>query len=146
MPAHRLPNAKAEVTGATQKNPKRFKQRSEPDPEVYGDAMSPLGDASDWLPEDAATAFDTLCRSFPWLTESSRISVEIAAMLYARMRDPKDKLVATDIAQLRALVGAFGGTPASLTNIAENLGVVSRMPHTEKPSTTGEGTARFFSS
>ncbi len=143
MPAHRVPTAKAAITGATKKNPKRFEGRADPDPQEFSGAMAPLGKASEWLAQDVEEAFAEIRRSFPWLTESSRISVEIAAVLYARMRDPINKMVASDFAQLRALMGAFGGTPASLSSIGESVGAVARL--SDKVEPPKEGAARFFS-
>lgn len=121
MPAHKKPKALARLVGADLKNPGRFAGQVELTEDDFPGAMAPLGPASKWLNKQQATCFEDIRTLFPWLKEHSRINVELAATLYARMRDPKERMIASDISQLRALLGGFGGAPAELERLGASI-------------------------
>lgn len=105
----RTPTAKAKITGAAAKNPKRFAQR--------GDIESPqLGEPSPWLTEGQCLAWAAFQKEFPWLTEADRTLVEIAASLRARLMAGHDVGVQA-LAQLRMCVSSMGGTPADRSKV-----------------------------
>lgn len=126
MPNQRTPLNKARLTGQAKKKPGRYENRTEPSAKEYPEAMSGIGDPSPWLTSKQQEAFLGIKHCFPWATESSRIAVEMASKLYARLMDPEVVQVASEISQLRALIASFGGTPADLTRISDGVQVVAR--------------------
>ena len=74
MPRPRTPREKARITGADRNYPSRFARRSAPH-------TAPLGEPSDWMNGGQRTAWNLIRREVPWLMESDRALVEIAAYL-----------------------------------------------------------------
>jgi hypothetical protein len=74
MARPRVPLIKAEVTGRTTRNPKRFKDRKEPS------SQGPLGEAPKWFKtQRQLDAWNTFRDELPWLDRSHRSLIEIAA-------------------------------------------------------------------
>jgi hypothetical protein len=97
------------MTGADLKNPARFCHRSDP-PTV------PLGMPSAWLTEGQVAAWKAFQREIPWLAESDRALVEIAATIRARLMAGEEVGVQA-LNLLRQAVAQMGGTPADRTRI-----------------------------
>ena len=110
MPRPRTPRAVADATGAADKNPQRFRARSEP-------KVASLGDYPEWmLCKYERSAWEGFKREMPWLAESDRSVVEIAARLRGRLiKDPDMGVNA--LAQLRLCLQAMGGTPSDRSKV-----------------------------
>jgi phage terminase small subunit len=78
MPAHRLPVAKAKVTGASSRNPKRHSKRADP-------AVGVLGGAPTHLEKFAKRAWERFRSELPWLTSSDRALLEVACIIRSEM-------------------------------------------------------------
>jgi hypothetical protein len=109
MPARRLPSAKAKATGANLKNPSRFRHRGDP-------PTARLGAPSAWMKEGQIAAWEAFQREIPWLAESDRTLLEIAAVIRARLMAGEDVGIQA-LNLLRQAVGQMGGTPADRTRI-----------------------------
>lgn len=101
--AHRLPSLKADVSGASIKNPARFKDRPAPS------GMGALGDPDPTLTPAQQAAWRQYAATLPWLDASHRTLVRIASLLTARLDDPGVGLNA--IAALSAVLSKLGATP-----------------------------------
>lgn len=110
MPRPRTPNAVADVTGASDKNPGRFKDRANPD-------VGPLGLPPAHLSEEAIEAWILFAGEMPWLAASDRGIVEIAAVLRARLKCDPDMGV-NAMAQYRLCLSAMGGDPSSRSKVS----------------------------
>ena len=104
MPAPRLPLAKARVLGADRKNPARFRDRAAP-------AVRPLGAPSAWLSGLQVEAWEAFRREIPWLAESDRSLLEVAAVVRARLMAGEEVGVQA-LNLLRQCVEQMGGIPA----------------------------------
>src|ERR1044071_5490099 len=100
MPRPRTPREKARITGADRNHPSRFARRSAPN-------TVPLGEPSNWMNDGQRTAWDLFRREIPWLMESDRVLVEIAASIRARMMDGEDVGVGA-LNQLRICITQMG--------------------------------------
>lgn len=105
----RTPTAKAKITGAAQKNPKRFEGRADPN-------LPNLGSPSIWMDEPQKKAWEAFKKEFPWLTEADRTLVEIACNLRGRLISGEEVGVQA-LGQLRMCVSAMGGTPADRSKV-----------------------------
>ena len=106
----RIPQERARITGADIKDPARFAARSDP-------KTTPLGDPSDWMGGEQRTAWNQFRREIPWLMESDRVLVEIAACIRARLMAGEDVGVGA-LNQLRMCVAQRGATPADRSKLA----------------------------
>jgi hypothetical protein len=126
MPRQRTPLAEAEATGATAKNPKRYRgRRASPTPE------GPVG--------DPPSHFDDVDRDL-WfevanlpaqgvLTSADRVLVEVTVRLLRKLRgidygmneddhrQPIAPLTGVEMGHLRACLGSMGCTPADRTRV-----------------------------
>jgi len=114
MPRPRTPTEKADITGQSTKNKKRYSSRKSA-PKVPG-----LGGAFEWMEKDQKAAFEQIRKAIPWLKESDRVLVEITATLYARlMKDPAEMPVA-GMNQLRMCLSSMGATPADISKVSHD--------------------------
>lgn len=110
MSRPRTPTAVAAATGATGKNPSRYKGRGSP-------KVPPLGAPPRKFTDDQKAAWAEFADEMPWLAKSDRMVVEVASRLRAAMQnDPLFPMAG--YAQLRMCVSAMGGTPADRTKVA----------------------------
>jgi hypothetical protein len=110
MVAARLPKAKAKVTGAEAKNPQRHRDRTEP-------KVSPLGSPSPFLTDKGQEAWEAFKRELPWLAESDRSLVEIAAHVRGRLLGGEDVGV-TALSMLQSILSKMGASPADRSKVA----------------------------
>ncbi|RJT32787.1 hypothetical protein D3227_25650 [Mesorhizobium waimense] len=114
MARPRTPLAKAAVEASDKKNPKRFKQRREPK------AGGPLGAPPKWLIDTdtskAASAWLLFQREIPWLTQSHRMLVGMAANIQGRIMAGQDVGVQA-MNLLRQCLGQMGASPADASKI-----------------------------
>lgn len=112
MPRPRLPEAKAQLSGAILKHPERFKDRKEPP------AGGPLGAASTYLDESEQTAWEAYRREIPWLRESDRSIVEIACSVRGRMI-AGEKVGVSALNVLRSCLSQLGATPTDRSKVVQ---------------------------
>ena len=108
MPKPRLPQDKAKMTGANDKNPKRFKGRSSPKVKSLG---SPPGSFDEPLIE----LWNEFNSDFPWLGRTDRHIVGMACRLQ-NMIDLGDATINV-YAQLRMTLGSMGATPVDRSKV-----------------------------
>lgn len=105
----RLPVAKAKATGADIKNPGRHKHRANP-------VTAPLGKPSDFLGEAGKRAWEGFKRELPWLMESDRAMVEVAAKVRGELMTDPDVSV-TKLSMLQAILSKLGADPTSRSKV-----------------------------
>jgi hypothetical protein len=125
MPRPRTPLAKAKATGRTAHDPKRYKDRKDPN-------SKPLGRPSRHLTAIARECWEAFKVELPWLTEGDRALVESASRLRAVLWTADvtedddgetieplslDAIIKTANA-LRLCLTQMGATPADRTKIA----------------------------
>lgn len=104
MARPRIPKAVAKITGADERSPGRFKDRSEP--EVPG-----LGPAPQRLTDAQREIWDEFKADFPWLGRCDRSLVESAVHLLGLLRELGREAPISLHAQLRLCLSSMGGTP-----------------------------------
>lgn len=105
----RQPVAKAKVTGAAAKNPGRHADRSAP--KVAG-----LGKPSTFLDTHGKAAWESFKKELPWLAESDRSLVEIAAHVRGRLLGGADVGV-TALSMLQSILSKMGASPADRSKV-----------------------------
>lgn len=110
MPNPRTPVEKAKITGAAIAHPGRHADRAEI-------ASRPLGDPSRFLGESGKQAWWGFKRELPWLMESDRSLVEIAAMVRGRLLDGEEVGI-TALSMLQSILSKMGGTPADRSRVS----------------------------
>jgi hypothetical protein len=107
-----VPKAVAEFTGAAAKNPQRHGERRSPE-------TGELGAPGAWLKmtRGGVEAFRALKRELPWLKESHRVVVEMAAQLRAQMQQGQHGLGLQGRQELRRLMSVLGATPADESRV-----------------------------
>jgi hypothetical protein len=106
----RQPVAKAKATGAAAKNPGRHADRSSP--KVTG-----LGKPSTFLDKNGREAWEGFKRELPWLAESDRSLVEIAALVRGRLLGGEDVGV-TALSMLQVILSKMGASPADRSKVS----------------------------
>lgn len=109
MAAPRTPVRKAKVTGAAGKNPQRHRDRKEP-------KSTALGKPSPFLDQHGKSAWEGFKRELPWLMESDRALVEIAASVRGRLLAGEDVGV-TALSMLQSILSKMGASPADRTRV-----------------------------
>ena len=105
MARPRTPAAKAKATGRDTRDPARFTGRNEP---VILDG---IGEPFAWLNENAQKAWREIVAEVPWLNNSHRGFLAIAANIRGRMIAGEDCGVQA-LNLLRQCYGQMGATPA----------------------------------
>lgn len=108
MPRPRKPREVARITGRIERDPGRYAALYEPDDR-------PLGDPPEWLPAQAKLAWVELYPAVPWLRQSHRGLVEIAALLLVKARSADPSISAMNL--LRLCLGQMGATPADFVRV-----------------------------
>lgn len=114
MARPRTPLAKAAVEASDKKNPQRFKGRKEPK------SKKPLGAPPRWLTDTdlnkAKSAWMLFQNEIPWLTESHRMLVGMAANVQGRIMANQEVGVQA-MNFLRQCLGQMGASPADASKI-----------------------------
>lgn len=109
MARTRLPQSKAEASGATIKNPGRFKDRKVPKARALGIAYSNMTD-------DEKSVWDEMAGDMPWLNAGHRVLVRLACHHTARLNGGGDFGVsATQV--LSSILSKLGATPVDETKV-----------------------------
>lgn len=111
MARPRKPTNVLELTGAFKKNPQRKREDAE--------AVGALTDAPPHLGGAVLHAWNEIARYAPRdvLTDSDRLSLELAANLLAQFRADPVEFPAAKLVRLEALLGKFGMTPADRSKV-----------------------------
>jgi len=112
MARPRLPQSKAEVSGAVLKNAGRFKGRKAPK------RTRPLGDPYVKMNETERSYWAEFARELPWLHAGHRVLLRMACNLAARM-DQGDIGVSAAHA-LSQLLSKLGATPVDETKVTHD--------------------------
>lgn len=111
MARPRKPTNVLELTGAFKKDPQRRRRDADPAGEltappahINGAVLNAWNDVVKFAPLEV-------------LTESDRLSVELAANLLAQFRNDPIEFPAAKLARLEALLGKFGMTPADRSKV-----------------------------
>lgn len=114
MAKPRNPLGKAKLEGRDKINAGRFRGRVEPSPN------GPLGAPPTWLADTdtskAKSAWLLFQREIPWLTESHRILVGMAATVQGRIMAGQEVGVQS-LNLLRQMLGQMGATPSDASKI-----------------------------
>lgn len=114
MAKPRIPRAKAALEARDRKNPQRFKNRKEPK------SIGELGDPPSWLVDTdsnkSKSAWLLFKREIPWLTESHRMLVGLAANIQGRVMANQDVGVQA-LNLLRQCLGSMGATPSDASKV-----------------------------
>src|SRR5947209_1030831 len=119
MPRARTPKVKAVATGRVLHDPKRFRERIEPE------VTTPLGTPPKWLKKTGEReAWATLTGELPWLNGSHRTLVALACGILGRLIDGEDVGVKA-LNLLRQILNSMGATPSDASKV--------KMPEHEVP-------------
>jgi hypothetical protein len=112
MARPRVPLIKAQTTGRTLRNPRRFADRKEPV------VTSPLGPPPKWLKKPGQVeAWNTFADELPWLNRSHRALVSLASDIRGRVISGEDVGVKA-LNLLRMMLGSMGATPSDASKVA----------------------------
>lgn len=127
MPRHRMPTAKAEVSGAAAHDPQRFRNRT-----GHAGAAKIGQPFASMSPAERGTWEELVC-DLPWLTRAHRQIVKLTCVLIARMdADPNPPVASAQV--LSALLSKLGATPVD----------DSRVSAAAEPSAEEDEAERFF--
>lgn len=110
MPAHRLPAAKAEVSGAVAKNAGRFRDRKAPT------KTRPIGEPYVSMSEAQKEVWREMVADMPWLNSSHRILLRLACFHAARLDTDTDFGVSATQA-LSSILSKLGATPVDESKV-----------------------------
>jgi hypothetical protein len=115
MARPRTPRAKAADEASDKKNPQRFKNRTD------AKADGPLGNPPAWLKDTpelkAKAAWKLFEKELPWLNQSHRTLVGMAANIQGRIMAGQEVGVQA-MNLLRQMLGQMGATPADASKVA----------------------------
>lgn len=112
MPRPQTPLAKAKLTGADKKDPKRFSGRS--DPATSG---KPVGNPPGHLSKSAANVWREAAKSMGWLVEEDRFALEVMAIAVGAIRDAGDQVTASMISAANTAIGKVGASPVDRSKV-----------------------------
>jgi hypothetical protein len=111
MPRPRVPLIKAQTTGRTLRNPKRFAGRKEPT------GLGPLGAPPKYLKAASQKeAWATFAADLPWLNQSHRTLVAMASDILGRLIDGEEVGVKA-LNLLRMMLNSMGATPSDASKV-----------------------------
>lgn len=111
MPRPRLPQSKAEVSGATLKDPGRFKDRKTPK------GTRPLGEPYKSMTDDQCEAWEAFRSELPWLNSSHRALLQLACVLRARLNTDPDMGV-NALSAYSSVLSKLAATPVDETKVS----------------------------
>lgn len=111
MPRPRLPQAKAEVSGAILQNAGRFADRSAPK------RTRPLGEPYARMTDEQKEAWEEFRSELPWLNSSHRALLQLASVLRARLNSDPDMGV-NALQAYSAILSKLAATPVDETKVS----------------------------
>jgi hypothetical protein len=114
MPRPRLPQAKAEASGAAVVNPGRFKDRKAPK------RTRPLGEPYVSMSDAQKGYWHDLAGDLYWLNSSHRLLLRLACIWAAKMDEDDFGISATTA--LSAILSKLGATPVDETKVNHGAG------------------------
>jgi hypothetical protein len=112
MPRPRLPDNKAEVSGAKTIHPGRFAGRKKPA------RTRPLGDPYKCMNDAQREAWEEFRDELPWLNSSHRALLQIACVFRARLMAGGDMGVVA-LQSYSAILSKLGATPVDETRVTQ---------------------------
>lgn len=106
----RLPQAKAEVSGASLVNAGRFKDRKAPT------GTRPIGEPYVRMTPEQQEAWGEMVSEMPWLNSSHRRLLRVASIISARLDDPNIGI--NQLQTLSAVLSKLGATPVDETRVS----------------------------
>lgn len=110
MARPRLPQAKAEVSGAVLKNPGTFKDRKAPK------GTRPLGEPYARMTPGQVEAWEEFRAELPWLNSSHRALLQLACVLRARLNEDPDMGV-NALSAYSSILSKLAATPVDETKV-----------------------------
>lgn len=110
MPRPRLPQAKAEASGAIYKNAGRFKDRKTPK------RTRPVGEPYAAMTDEQKACWHELVGDAPWLHSAHRTLLHVACYLKAKLNEGAD-MSAASLSLLNQTLGKLGMTPVDETKV-----------------------------
>ncbi len=114
MARNRLPQAKAEVSGAVVKNPGRFAHRKVPK------KARALGEPYASMTDEQKAVWREMAGDMPWLTASHRVLLRMACQFAARMDE--GELGVSAAQALSSILSKLGATPVDETKVNHDDG------------------------
>lgn len=111
MARPRTPAAVVKASAAAVKNPQRHRDRRQPK------GIPELGAAPTWFDQYQRRAWANFKKELPWLKESHRALLEIAAMLRGKILEARGPIALQAMQELRRILGALGASPADETKV-----------------------------
>lgn len=111
MPKPRLPQAKAEASGAILKNAGRFQGRKVPK------GTRPLGEPYKAMNAEQRDAWTEFKSELPWLNSSHRALLQLACVLRARLNNDPDMGV-NAISAYSSILSKLAATPVDETKVS----------------------------
>jgi|SRR5690606_25045052 len=110
MARPRLPQAKAEASGAVLKNAGRFKDRKAPK------RTKPLGEPYVKMTDAEKASWAELAGDMPWLHSAHRTLLQMACRIKARL-DQGEEVGVSAMTLLSSLLSKLGATPVDETKV-----------------------------
>jgi hypothetical protein len=110
MSRSRLPQAKAEASGAALKNPQRFVSRKAPK------RVKPLGQPYAYMTEEERECWAELAQDLPWLNASHRTLMQIVCRVKSRFQSG-DEIGVSALTLLQTVLSKLGATPVDETKV-----------------------------
>lgn len=107
MARHRTPRAKAEVSGASLKNPQRYRGG------YY--VVTPIGEPHEQMTEAQKAVWYELREEMPWLNGAHRTLLRLTCILVVKMNEGELGVSATHA--LSSLLSKLGATPVDQTKV-----------------------------
>ena len=115
MPRPRLPQAKAEASGAVLKNARRFEGRTTPK------QTRPIGEPYSRMTDEQKACWRELVQDMPWLHSAHRTLLRLACYHAARLDTDADFGVSATQA-LSSILSKLGATPTDETKVMHGDG------------------------
>ena len=110
MPNSRVPAAKAAVSGAALRNPRRYRGRTPPS------HTRPIGEPYASMTAAQKEAWAEYAAEMPWLHSAHRLILRLACVWTAKLDGPNFGVTATRA--LSALLSKLGGSPVDAARVA----------------------------
>lgn len=111
MARPRVPQNKAEVSGAAIHDPQRFRDRKAPK------RIRPLGEPYARMTPAQKQAWQEFREEMPWLNSTHRVLLRLACVWAAKLDDPEADFGVSATQALSSILSKLGATPADETKV-----------------------------